>query len=222
MASVIEAVLFDFGGVFTGSPFRAVDGAAEKLGASAGAVREIVFGPYDRDTEHPWHRLERGEIPLASALREISALGADRGVAVDPLELLAGTRIDERNLELLVERVRGLRRDGYRTAIVTNNVAEFSQGWRSLIPVDELFDIVVDSSTEGVRKPNPAIYRIALERLGGVAPDRAVFLDDFEENVRVAAQLGMRAILVAEDIPAVIAALDRHLSAAPDSLGDTS
>ena len=60
--------------------------------------------------------------------------------------------------------------DGYRTAVVTNNVKEASGGWRALLPVDELFDVVVDSSAVGVRKPDPAIFAIALEQLGGVPP----------------------------------------------------
>lgn len=206
-----DAVLFDFGGVFTGSPFGAVEAAASELGAPPVEVRDIMFGPYAEDTEHPWHKLERGEISLAAARREIRALGKQRGYDFEPVKLLAGTVSETGPRDLLVERVRGLQRDGYRTAIVTNNVAEFKDHWRALIPVDELFELVIDSCEVGVRKPNPEIYRLALDQLG-VAPERAIFLDDFEQNVRVAVQLGMRGVLVGTDMPAVINELDCLLS----------
>ena len=71
--------------------------------------------------------------------------------------------------EPIIERVRTLRDEGYKLGLVTNNVREGSAMWRSLVPVDELFDVVVDSSEVGMRKPNPAIYHHALEQLGGVA-----------------------------------------------------
>ena len=86
-----------------------------------------------------------------------------------------------------------------KTAIVTNNIREFADGWRAMLPVDELFDVVVDSAHEGVRKPDPRIFRLALERLGGTAPEAAVFLDDFHGNVAAAERLGIRGILVEED-----------------------
>ena len=73
---------------------------------------------------------------------------------------------------------------------------EGSAAWRSLVPVDELFDVVVDSSEVGMRKPNPAIYHHALEALGGIPPDEAVFLDDSPGNVEGARRAGLHAILV--------------------------
>ena len=72
--------------------------------------------------------------------------------------------------------MRRLRAAGVRTALVTNNAAEFAATWRPLLPLGELFDAVVDSSEVGLRKPDPRIFRHALARLGGVAPERAVFL----------------------------------------------
>ena len=73
---------------------------------------------------------------------------------------------------------------------------EGSAAWRSLVPVDELFDVVIDSSEVGMRKPNPAIYHHALEALGGIPPDEAVFLDDSPGNVEGAERAGLHAILV--------------------------
>jgi len=78
--------------------------------------------------------------------------------------------------------------------------------------VGELFDLVVDSSQEGMRKPNPAIFRLTLERLGGLAPERTVFLDDCEGNVKAAKSLGMQTVHVRGDISQAIAELDALLA----------
>jgi putative hydrolase of the HAD superfamily len=101
---------------------------------------------------------------------------AEAGIEVDAGRL-AGLygQLDVR--PRMVERVRSLRAEGYRTAIVTNNVREASDTWRAKLPLDELFDAVVDSCEVGMRKPNPAIYLHALALLD-VPPARAVFLDD--------------------------------------------
>jgi epoxide hydrolase-like predicted phosphatase len=214
VARSIDAVLFDFGGVFTGSPFHAFMNVGKEIGARPGQIEEIMFGPYHEDTDHTWHRLERGEITLAAAREEIMAEGARHGLVFDPLEILtrlAGGRGGVRTP--LVDRVRDLRREGYRTALVTNNVAEFRGAWHSMIPVDEIFDLVIDSSEVGVRKPDPAIYRLTLERLGNVPPERSVFLDDYENNVKAATDLGIHGLLVDDDHIATIAALDRLLAA---------
>jgi putative hydrolase of the HAD superfamily len=213
VARAIDAVLFDLGGVFTSSPFHASTALGEELGARPGQIEEIMFGPYHEDTDHAWHRLERGEITLAAAREAIMAEGARQGLVFDPLEILArlaGSRGGVR--APLVERVRGLRREGYHTALVTNNVAEFRRAWRAMIPVDEIFDLVIDSSEVGLRKPDPAIYLLTLERLGDVPPEQSVFLDDYESNVKAASDLGIHGLLVDDDTRATIAALDRLLA----------
>lgn len=87
---------------------------------------------------------------------------------------------------VVVDTVREIRRHGVRTAIVTNNIREYGDAWRGMVPVDELFDVVVDSCEEGIRKPDPRIFMIALERLGIEFPERAVFLDDFDGNIGAA------------------------------------
>jgi putative hydrolase of the HAD superfamily len=204
----IDAALFDFGGVFTDSPFSAAEALGDQLGAEPGRVMELVFGPYDRDTDHPWHRLERGELSLAAARREILALGEAHGLDTDPFRVFALMTGGTGAREIVVERVRALRRAGIRTAIVTNNVREFRDRWRELVPVDELFEVVVDSSEVGVRKPDPAIFRIALEGLGGIVPERAAFLDDHPGNVTAAEGLGIRGILVEADPSSALASLE--------------
>jgi HAD superfamily hydrolase (TIGR01509 family) len=95
---------------------------------------------------------------------------------------------------------------------VTNNVKEASEQWRALVPLAELFEVIVDSSEVGMRKPNPAIYLHALDLLGGVAPERAVFLDDAPGNVAGARRAGLHGILVDAAEPAgALAELDALL-----------
>jgi putative hydrolase of the HAD superfamily len=108
--------------------------------------------------------------------------------------------------DVVVERVRALRAQGYRTGLVTNNVKEASSEWRKLLPVDVLFEVIVDSSEVGMRKPNPAIFLHALELLGGIEPAAAVFLDDAAGNVAGARRAGLHAVLVdaADPAPALV------------------
>jgi epoxide hydrolase-like predicted phosphatase len=201
MAPGIEAVLWDFGGVFTPSPFAAIEEAAAELGISADRAVAYVFGPYDRDTDHPWHRLERGEITMDAAREVIMAEAANDGVTLDPWELLLRMGRGDGPLTdpAVLDAAHRVRRRGLHTAVVTNNIAEFRDGWRSLVPVDELFEIVVDSSVEGIRKPDPRIFTLALERLGDIAPDRSVLLDDHPGNVDAARAHGLQAIRVEPD-----------------------
>ena len=85
--------------------------------------------------------------------------------------------------------------------------------WRSLVPIDELFDVVIDSSEVGMRKPSRAIYELTLERLGGVAPDEAVFLDDVASNVEGAQAAGLHGIVVDDPPNRAIDELDELLAA---------
>src|SRR6185369_10416658 len=193
----VQAVLFDFGGVLMESPFAAVRAFGARRGIAPERVLEIVFGPYDRDTDHPWHRLERGELSLLEARQAIFELGAPEH-RIDLFEALASLRGTTIRSDV-IEIARDARACGVKTAIVTNNVREFGDGWRGMLPVDELFDVVVDSAHVGIRKPDPRIFRLALERLGDIDPAHAVFLDDFPGNIAAAERLGMRGILVEED-----------------------
>jgi putative hydrolase of the HAD superfamily len=207
----IEAVVFDLGGVFTASPFEALRVAGAERGHSFEDSLHLVFGPYDDDTDHPWHRAERGELDIESCRAEVRALGAERGIDLDLYDILAHMASDGGLREVMVERARAIRLSGVRTALVTNNVAEFRDFWRPMLPLDELFDVVVDSSEEGVRKPDRRIYDLVLERLGGILPERAVFLDDYPGNVAAAVALGWRGILVEPDPTSALEALDARL-----------
>lgn len=200
----LKAVLWDFGGVFTASPFQGLTEYAQSLGTDAKSLRQIVFGVYGEDTDHPWHKLERGQQTMdetAVQLQEITEQFSIEGFTLkgffDSMRLSGDEAKDDRSQ--VVDKVRKLKERGMLNGIITNNIREFSDAWRSMIPVDELFEVVVDSSMEGVRKPNPKIYRLALERLGDIAPEQAVFLDDVEDNVEAARKLGIRGIKVGLD-----------------------
>jgi epoxide hydrolase-like predicted phosphatase len=215
MPGAVKAVLFDFGGVFTDSPFHAVNAFGEELGVGPDVVTRIVFGSYEHDGDHPWHQLERGEITLENSREQILLLGKERDLHIDIYELfarMAGNNGGAQQRQPLVERVRALKQAGYPTGIITNNVKEFGAGWRAMIPVDELFDFVVDSSSAGVRKPDPRIFEMALAQLAGIAPQEVVFLDDYQANVDAARALGWQGITVGPDLAVVIAELDDLLA----------
>jgi putative hydrolase of the HAD superfamily len=201
----ISAVLFDLTGVLTTSPWP-------HLTAAAGGNVSLLVGEYHEDGDHPWHRLERGEIGFAEWFTDVSALAADAGVELD-LSPMAALREEMTVYPQVVERVLELRRGGYKTALVTNNVREGSKMWRSLMDVDALFDVVIDSSEVGIRKPNPAIFELALRQLGIADPSTAVFLDDLDSNIAAAEACGLRGIVVGDPPDAALAELDALLAA---------
>jgi epoxide hydrolase-like predicted phosphatase len=169
----------------------------------------IVLGPLREDGDHPWHRAERGELDLA---------GFD--VAAEPLWRAAGLTgafpSPPSAAELIaaigpatemVEVARDARAAGYQTAIVSNMVSDWSV-WRTVVDADSLVDVVIDSSEVGLRKPDEAIFRLALERLG-VSAERSIFLDDFEWNLSGAVALGMHTMHVTDTEVAAAELRDR-------------
>jgi putative hydrolase of the HAD superfamily len=138
-------------------------------------------------------------------------LGADLG---RPIEFHAFPELYFRalapNAELIAE-LAALRGAGYRMGMLTNNVREWEPRWRAMLPVDEIFEVVVDSAFVGMRKPDPEIYALTCERLG-VAPHECVFIDDFPHNCDAAAALGMTAVRF-ETTEQVVRELRAHLAA---------
>ncbi len=226
---MIQAVIFDYGGVFSTPLFRGVGDFEARMGYPPGSVLELLFGDrayvsveaaehrIERDvpTEtvtHDWHRLEVGELTLDEWFARLNERAPE----------VLGTNIDmDAYLTFMVEmpigvhwpivhRARDLKAAGIPIALLTNNVAEWGDNWRSTIPVDELFEIVVDSSAVKLRKPNPAIYELTCARVG-VPADACVFLDDNTDNVRAAAALGMEIVQVGEDPFVAVAELDAIL-----------
>ena len=95
----------------------------------------------------------------------------------------------------MVDAMRDLKGRGYRMALLTNNVREWEPLWRGMLPVDEIFEVIVDSAFVGMRKPEPEIYELAVERIGdGIGASECLFVDDVEVNVEAARELGMAAV----------------------------
>jgi epoxide hydrolase-like predicted phosphatase len=204
-----EAVLWDFGGVFSASPFSTIERIGREKSYDPAHFFDAIFGPYDGDTDHPWHRLERGEIDFVTAREGIIEAGRARGMEVDPIELFVrmGEESDGMRQEVIALATR-VKAEGYQTAIVTNNAREFRERWTASVPVAEICHAIVDSSEVGIRKPDRRIYEHALERLGGIDPSRAVFVDDFPANVAAAEALGMRGVLVEDDFAPALEELE--------------
>lgn len=202
MRQGFDAVVFDFSGVMVSSAFTAIGHFAADHGMSEDAFIEYLLGPYALDTDHAWHRAERGEIGILDWVTDTMSRAEADGLGLD-LSFMA-TMLGELEVhEVMVDAARALRAEGYRTSLLTNNIAEGRDSWRPLLPLDDLFDDVVDSSEVGLRKPNPAVYELALARLGSVEPARSVMLDDHPGNCAGARLAGMSAILVEEPSTAV-------------------
>jgi putative hydrolase of the HAD superfamily len=114
--------------------------------------------------------------------------------------------------EPMIELMRDIKRRGYRMALLTNNVREWEPLWRTMLPVDEIFELIVDSAFVGMRKPDPEIYELTLGRIGGVAAPECVFIDDTELNCDAARELGMTAVQFRDNGQA-IAEIERALGA---------
>jgi putative hydrolase of the HAD superfamily len=203
----MEAVVSDFGGVLTTPLMSAFNRVQDELDVPLDAYPKAFNHSLERDGEHPLFALERGEI---SEPEFMARLG--RGLAHvlgRPVSLHGfGARLMsamQPNHELL-EHYRGLLGSGVRLALCTNNVREWEPLWRAMLPVDELFEVVVDSAFVGTRKPEPEIYAITLERLG-LPAEACAFVDDLEVNVDAASAAGMHGIHH-RDNAHTIAALD--------------
>jgi len=199
MTSVVDTVIFDLGGVLSLSG-RALDVVKRFPDHPADEVMAVMLGDYAADSDHPWHRLERGEISLDEYRAGVGRLIAQAGFRMrepGPSEPAAkkGLNFEFVRSDAMLQLVHDLRAHGCKTGVLTNNIREFRDRWRPIMDFDALFDDVVDSHEVGLRKPHPAIYELALERLGSSASQSA-FLDDMDVNVRAASALGMHGILV--------------------------
>ncbi len=194
----VRAVLWDFGGVILSSPFEAFNAYEAAHGLPRDFIRGInATNPHD----NAWAKLESSRIGVDEFCRLFAAEAASRGHALDGrivLSLLSGRIRPE-----MVAALRAVKRR-YKTACLTNNVAtgdgpgmaRTQEQAAAVAEVMKIFDLVLESSKVGVRKPEPRFYEIACERLG-VRPEEAVFLDDLGINLKPARDMGMRTIKVA-------------------------
>ena len=212
-----SAILWDFGGVFTTSPFEAFNRYEQEQGIPTDFIRTINA----TNPEHnAWARFESSAV----SLDEFDQLFADESAA-------AGHRIPGRDVIALLSgdlrprmvRVLHACKMQFKVACITNNVKAGSGPGMSrdehkasaVADVMQSFDLVVESSVEGVRKPNPAIYELTCERLR-VDPAHCIFLDDLGVNLKPARALGMQTIKVLNESQAIDALAELTGLALPD------
>ena len=200
----IEAVIWDFGGVLTTSPFEAF----KRYEQAHGLPNDFIRGINATNPEsNAWAQFESAQLTLEAFDAAFAAEAAARGCKVpgrDVIALLSGD-LRPRMVEVLKRC-----KEHFKVACITNNVksgtgpamATSDAKREQTEAVMALFDLVVESSVEGIRKPNPEIYRMTCARLG-VAPDACAFLDDLGINLKPARQLGMQTIKVVEEDQAI-------------------
>ncbi len=210
----IRAIISDFGGVLTTPLLRSFAAFQDETGIPFEALARVMQAAAERDGEHPLYELEKGNVTEADFLELIS----------DGLEPELGHRPEMHRFreiyfdaldpnEPMVELMRDLKSRGYRMALLTNNVREWEPLWRGLLPVDEIFEIVVDSAFVRMRKPEPGIYEFAVERLNGPPAQECLFIDDVDVNVEAAREIGMSAVHFRDNeqaIPEIEQALGRE------------
>jgi putative hydrolase of the HAD superfamily len=190
-----KAVIFDFGGVITASPFEGIERLESERGLPRGFVRKINATNHDTNA---WARLERSEVSLDEFdtlfAEEAATLGGElRGKEV--MAVLSGAIRPE--MVAALDQLKGQ----YRLGCITNNMRTPGYPEEGMLADERLghvfrrFDHVIESALTGLRKPDPRIYRLACKRLD-VAPQACVYLDDLGINCKPAAALGMHAIKV--------------------------
>jgi putative hydrolase of the HAD superfamily len=195
----LRAVLFDFGGVILTSPFEAFAAYEERAGLQPGAIREINSNNPDSNA---WARLERSEVGIEEFGVLFESEAAALGHHVSSEEVL-GCLVGQVRPEM-VTAIEHLR-DDFAVALLTNNFVSGTPQWSrggAFPELVDLFDVVIESSAIGCRKPEQRFYETALERLG-VAAHEAVFLDDLGVNLKPAAAMGMRTIKVIDPVIAL-------------------
>ncbi|MDT0329574.1 HAD family hydrolase [Nocardiopsis lambiniae] len=199
----IEAVVCDYGGVLTNPLHETLEHFARTAGLSADAILTAIGAAAAKGGADPMALLEVGAITEADLVAQITAelpeggwtLPEDRTFG----ELWFAGRTGNHGF---ADFLRDLNMEGYRLALLTNNVLEWEELWRATVPADELFEVVVNSAHEGVRKPDTEIYERLLARLG-LTPDRCLFVDDLEANLKPAAELGMATVRFQDNAQAI-------------------
>jgi putative hydrolase of the HAD superfamily len=191
----ITAVVSDFGGVLTTPLLHSFAAFQDRTGITGEALGRAMQTLAERDGAHPLFELETGRMTEADFLERIAtALEPELGHRPE-MHRFREIYFDALNPnEPMIELMREARRSGRRMALLTNNVREWEPLWRSMLPVDEIFELVVDSGFVGMRKPDPPIYELTIARLSGVSAEQCLFVDDVAVNVETARAIGMRAV----------------------------
>lgn len=175
----------------------------DQTGISTEALGSAMGRIYERDGVHPLYELEKGRLTEHEFLTGLrSELTVDLGHKPE-MHDFSELYFDALNPnEAMIAEMRAARDAGYRMAMLTNNVREWEPLWRAMLPVDEIFELVVDSAFVGMRKPEPEIYHLTLERLRAHDPadlgdldfSECLFVDDIEVNCAAARELGIQAV----------------------------
>jgi len=217
----IQAAVFDLGGVFLAGGVEAVAGFGERHGVPAAAWSALRHELFHHETGL-WCDVERGTCTFDAFVGRLRERAAEDGVTISPHDarnfmLNTGDSGRERLRPEIVAAAARLHAC-MPTALLTNNIREWRDEWRTLIDVDALFDVVVDSCEVGARKPEPAIYEVTRERLG--LPHEALFfLDDIGTNLKVARVLGWQTLRY-DDTARVLEVLDAIAAAKPERRDD--
>lgn len=190
--SRIRAVISDFGGVLTNPLWEAFAGWNANVGADPGMLGQALQQAAEERGSHPLYELEKGELTEDEFMEIVQARLPER------IQIAGFREVYFSHLhpnEPMIDLMRRMRDRGLRMAMLTNNVREWEPLWRAKLPVDEIFEVVVDSAFVGMRKPEHEIYELTLERIGdGVRAEECVFVDDVDVNCEAARQLGMVAV----------------------------
>jgi len=194
--SEIRAVISDFGGVLTTPLFNAFAHVQEEHGIPLEALGKAMWRATQERGENPLFPLERGELSEPEFLQILGdALTAEIGREVAMHDFAERYFAQLRPNDEMVAFLRELRATrGVRLAMLTNNVREWEPRWRAMLPdIDGMFEVIVDSAFVGMRKPDPEIYKLTLDRLA-LPPGACVFLDDIELNCDAARDVGLHAV----------------------------
>ncbi|MGI9019579.1 MAG: HAD family hydrolase [Solirubrobacterales bacterium] len=196
----VRCLISDFGGVLTTPLLHSFAAFQDQTGIPTEALGKAMQRIAEADGAHPLFELEKGHVTEDVFLQRLRGeLTTDLGH--EP-EMHGFKEIYFEALnpnEPMIELMRHLGQS-LRMALLTNNVREWEPLWRSMLPVDEIFELVVDSAFVGMRKPDPEIYELTLDRmrerdgLADLTPSQCVFVDDIEVNVEAARALGMSAV----------------------------
>jgi putative hydrolase of the HAD superfamily len=208
----IEAIICDFGGVLTTPLFNAFAHVQEEAGLTLESLGKAMWRATQERGENPLFELERGELAEPEFLAIVGAALSEevgRPVSMEGFSERYWGQLEPN--EDMLGWLRAARADrGLRLALLTNNVREWEPRWRPVWKIDELFELVVDSAFVGMRKPEPGIYALTLERLG-LPAEKCVFLDDVDVNCDAAREAGMAAVHF-KDAAQAIGELEQLLS----------
>ncbi len=199
---IYQAVVFDLGGVILGSPLHAIARYEQELGIPLNSINRVVA---DTAPDGGWARLERGELTMLEFFDAFESDCREAGHEISARIMMQ--RMHEATLPRLemLAAVSAIRSRGLLAAALTNNWAtpEASRSPDGTRELESHFDVFIESSVEGLRKPDPRIYELACERLA-VSPANCIFLDDIGGNLKPARALGFHTIKVVEPEQALV------------------